>query len=57
MSFGNFQLIPTILSNKYIHDILTCQKKGHEVLDVTPYDERFPSGKSHHELKCKRVEE
>ena len=25
--------------------------------DVTPYNERFPSGRSHHELRCKRVDE
>ena len=31
--------------------------QGHEVLDVTPYKENFASKKSHHEERCKRVDE
>lgn len=30
--------------------------QGHSVLDVTPYNVNFPSGKSHHEERCKRVD-
>lgn len=33
------------------------RSQGHTVLDVTPYNERFPSRQSHHELICKRVDE
>lgn len=30
--------------------------QGHEVIDVTPYNERFASSKTHHELRCSRVD-
>ena len=30
--------------------------QGHEVIDVTPYNERFASSKAHHELRCSRVD-
>lgn len=30
--------------------------QGHEVMDVTPYNERFASSKAHHELRCSRVD-
>lgn len=37
--------------------ILLLKSQGHTVLDVTPYNEGFPNGKSHHKLRCKRVDE
>lgn len=30
--------------------------QGHEVIDVTPYNEKFASSKAHHELRCSRVD-
>lgn len=40
---------------KYLFEIL--KKQGHEVIDVTPYDEKFTEKKSHHEKRCKAVDE
>ena len=37
--------------------ILLLKSQGHTVLDVTPYGENFSSGKSHHEIRCRRVDE
>lgn len=37
--------------------IPVLKSQGHTVLDVTPYDYNFPSRKSHHELRCRRVDE
>lgn len=36
--------------------IPTLRAQGHEVIDVTPYNERFPNSKAHHELRCARVD-
>lgn len=32
------------------------QAQGHEVLDVTPYNEKFPDSKSHHVVRCNKVD-
>ncbi|MCF6464219.1 N-acetylmuramoyl-L-alanine amidase [Clostridium sp. Cult1] len=32
------------------------EKQGHTVVDVTPYNEKFSNSKSHHELRCERVD-
>lgn len=32
------------------------KSQGHRVLDVTPYKHNFSNNKSHHELRCKRVD-
>lgn len=40
---------------KYLKELLRKQK--HEVLDVTPYNEKFTEKKSHHEKRCKSVDE
>lgn len=31
--------------------------QGHDVLDVTPYNQRFTSSKAHHVARCKRVDD
>ncbi|NLY45504.1 MAG: N-acetylmuramoyl-L-alanine amidase [Tissierella sp.] len=36
--------------------ISLLRSQGHTVLDVTPYNEKFRSRQSHHELRCKRVD-
>ena len=33
------------------------ERQGHAVLDVTPYNEKFKDRETHHQLRCKRVDE
>lgn len=33
------------------------RNQGHEVLDATPYNQKFSHKKEHHKLRCKRVDE